>query len=188
MDKDLSTLRPFDLTKAKEGVAICTRSGEAARFVRHVPELSPFSVITLYMGAQLLTHSEDGLLGFTENPVDLMMAPLTWVEGTAIYEGDTVCMPWLDMPAELVTVVATDHTMVRIMRPNGEKRAVWADSLTLKKPKTKREGWIVLNLDPSVRVKCYVAGVLALPRIFPTRELAEVSCPGLPIIHAEWEE
>jgi hypothetical protein len=188
MDKDLSTLRPFNLTKAKEGAAICTRNGDRARFVGLAPELAPFSVVALSRGNELCQYREDGSYTNQNSPHDLMMAPLAWVEGTAIYEGDTVYMPWLDMPPELVTVVAEDHTMVRIMRPNGEKRAVWASTLTLKKPKTKREGWIVLGHYNRELTEDYVAGIHATPYLYQTRELAEHFFPNYPIIHAEWEE
>lgn len=90
MDKDFSLLRPFDLETAKAGEPICTRDGQAARFVAHVPECSEGRRVIAHLAGRenCAMYFEDGKWSdAARNDIDLCMAPLAWVEGKPVYVG-----------------------------------------------------------------------------------------------------
>lgn len=90
MQNDYTLLRPFNLEAAKRGEPICCSKGMSARFVAHEPSISDQAdrVIVVADG-NLVTYCEDGVyIPGLNSEQDLRMAPLGWVEGKPVYQGD----------------------------------------------------------------------------------------------------
>lgn len=77
-EKQYNLLRPFNKEQALEGKPICYSTGEVVQYVAG-PDVDG-DVCVWYDQEQLLLEVQS----------ELRMAPLTWVEGQPVYEGDVL--------------------------------------------------------------------------------------------------
>ena len=83
--------KPFNVEEAEAGAAICTRSGDSAKFIAYVPEaLEECQIIALVGKSARLYYANGFYWDDGTNELDLFMAPQPYEPS------DEECKQWLD--------------------------------------------------------------------------------------------
>lgn len=170
-EKNLELLRPFDLESAKAGTLLCSEAailnGEPAWKYAAGPDAS---------GRIVAVKISDGNFAAASRPEAFRMAPLCWVEGRPVYQGDRL---W-HRTGERIEITAAFNGGIEndLQTKNGLCHSC---NLTWAPPKVKREGFAVVSKQ----------GML-LSREDAEKAIKDISLRGFPgelvIAHAEWEE
>jgi len=83
-------MKSFDLDLAKQGHPICTRDGRKAKFIAHVPEALECDRLIVLVDSSVYNCRENGSWRVDNEPIDLFLAPLGYVEGKPVFAGDVV--------------------------------------------------------------------------------------------------
>lgn len=150
MEKDYSKLRPFDLEAAKRGEPfVFIECGEMKpRKLIAGPDKNGAIVIQDEYGSFDISYSKP-----------YSMAPLAWVEGKPVYNGDVLYSLGFK---ELVTISGTYSPGYLSIEHSSECANVKLDNITWNQPKVKREGWVnVSKKSPNSAWVAEVNGLLS---------------------------
>lgn len=71
-------MKPFDLERAKNGAAICTRDGRPVELIAHIPSADDNCRVVAKVGSQVNVYYDDGRFhSYKKVAADLLMVPQT---------------------------------------------------------------------------------------------------------------